>query len=128
MQIFFLLMCDICHERVKTSTIMINIKFQIDIWGSGQERCRNYLRPWYDLQCPFHFFLRFYLFIQERHREGGRDIGRGISRLPTGSLMWDSIPGLQDHDLNQRQMLNCWATQVPCSVCFLNLWWVQRCL
>ena len=37
--------------------------------------------------------LRFYLFIHERHRERGRDIGRGRSRLPVGSLMQDSIPG-----------------------------------
>ena len=28
------------------------------------------------------------------------------SRFPAGSLMWDLIPGLQDHDLSQRQMLN----------------------
>ena len=27
----------------------------------------------------------------------GRDIGRGGSRLPAGSQMWDSIPGLHDH-------------------------------
>ena len=27
-------------------------------------------------------FLRFYLFIHERHTERGRDIGRGRSRLP----------------------------------------------
>ena len=57
------------------------------------------------------FFLRFYLFIHERHRERGRDVGRGRSRLPTGTLMQDSIPGPQDHD--QRQMINHWATQVP---------------
>ena len=36
-----------------------------------------------------------------------------------GSLMWDSIPGLWDHALSQRQMLNRWATQAPPSVCFL---------
>ena len=42
------------------------------------------------------FFLRFYLFIH-RHRERGWDTGRGKSRLHTGSPMWDSIPGLQDH-------------------------------
>ena len=41
------------------------------------------------------FFLRFYLFIHER----GRDIGRGRSRLPVGSLLQDSIPGPQDHNL-----------------------------
>ena len=46
------------------------------------------------------FFLRFYLFIHERHRERGRDTGRGRSRLHAGSLTWDSIPGRQDHDLS----------------------------
>ena len=51
------------------------------------------------------------LFIHERHTERGRDIGRGRSRLPAGSLMWDSIPGLQGHALSWRQMLNHWATQ-----------------
>ena len=35
----------------------------------------------------------------------GRDIGRGRSRLLAGSLMQNSIPRPQDHDLNQRQML-----------------------
>lgn len=39
------------------------------------------------------FFERLYSFINERHRERGRDIDRGRSRLLTGSLMWDSIPG-----------------------------------
>ena len=29
-------------------------------------------------------------------RERGRDTGGGSSRLHAGSLMWDSIPGLQD--------------------------------
>ena len=36
---------------------------------------------------------------KERERERGRDRGRGRSRLPTRSLTWDSIPGLQDHTL-----------------------------
>ena len=59
------------------------------------------------------FCLRFYLFIYERHTEKDRDISRGRSRLPEGSLMQDSIPGPRDHDLSQRQTLNHWATQVP---------------
>ena len=59
------------------------------------------------------FFLRFYLLINETHTERGRDIGRGRSRLPAGSLMWDSIPGPWDHDPSQRQTLNHWATWVP---------------
>ena len=67
------------------------------------------------------FFLRFYLFIHERHTERSRDIGRGRSRLPTGSLMQDSIPGAWDHTLSQRQTLNHWATLVPPSHRLFNL-------
>ena len=47
-----------------------------------------------------------------RDIEKGRDIDRGRSMLPAGSLMRDSIPGPWDHDLSQRQMLNHGATQV----------------
>ena len=39
-----------------------------------------------------------------RDREKGRDTGRGRSRLHAGSPMWDSILGLQDHTLGQRQI------------------------
>ena len=39
------------------------------------------------------FFKIIYLSIHERHRERGRDTGRERSRLPTGSPMWDLIPG-----------------------------------
>ena len=44
-------------------------------------------------------FLRCYLFIHERQRERGRDTSRGRSRLLAGSLMWNLIPGFQDHTL-----------------------------
>ena len=49
----------------------------------------------------FFFFKFFYLFMIVTHteRERGRDTGRGRSRLHAGSLMWDSISGLQDHVL-----------------------------
>ena len=70
--------------------------------------------------CLFVCFFTFYLFIHESHRERGRDISRGRSRLPVGSLMWDSIPGPRDHSLNRRQMLNHWATQVPLFLLFLT--------
>ena len=40
-------------------------------------------------------------------RERGRDTGRGRSRLHApGSPTWDSIPGLQDRTLGQRQVPN----------------------
>ena len=45
---------------------------------------------------------RFYLFIHERYTERGTDIGRGKSRLPTGSPMRDSI---------QDPRIMRWATQ-----------------
>ena len=41
-----------------------------------------------------------------RDTKRGRDIGRGRSRLPVGSLMQDSIPGPWDHDLSQRLTFN----------------------
>ena len=50
-----------------------------------------------------------------RDTERGRDVGRGRSRLPAGSLMWDSIPGPWDYAQSQRQMLNhraTWASRV----------------
>ena len=34
--------------------------------------------------------------------------------------MWDLIPGLQDHVLGGRQMLNCWATRAAPNLYF---WW-----
>ena len=39
-------------------------------------------------------------------RDTERGIGRKRSRLLTRSLMWDSISGLQDHDLSQRKTHN----------------------
>ena len=48
------------------------------------------------------------MIVTERQRERGRDIGRGRgrSRLHAGSLMWDSIPGLQDHTPGLQAALN----------------------
>ena len=53
-----------------------------------------------------HSFIYSFIhsFIHERHTERGRDTDRGRSRLPTGSLMRDSIPGPWDHHLSQTQM------------------------
>ena len=57
------------------------------------------------------YFLKafIYLFMRDTGRQGHR----GKSRFPAGTLMQDWIPGPQDHDLSQRQVLNHWATQVP---------------
>ena len=52
----------------------------------------------------FLIFLKilFYMFMRDTERERGRDTGRGRCRLSLGSLMQDSVPGPQDHDLSQR--------------------------
>ena len=63
-----------------------------------------------------------HLFMTDTERERGRDTGRGRSRLLAGSPKWDSIPGLQDCALGQRQALNRCATQGSLCVCtFLYL-------
>ena len=41
---------------------------------------------------------------RQRHRQREK-------QSPCREVMWDSIPGLQDHALSWRQRLNCWATQ-----------------
>ena len=54
------------------------------------------------------FFLRFIYNSWETQRERQRH--RGRSRLPTGSLMQDSIPEPKDHDLAQGR---CSTTESP---------------
>ena len=66
----------------------------------------------------FFFFKILILFIHERHAERSRDIGRGRSKLPVGSLMQDSIPGPWDRNLSQRQTLNHLATQASMGIFF----------
>ena len=50
------------------------------------------------------FFFKIYSFMRDTER--GREMVRGKSRLHAGSLMWDSIPGSQDHALSRRQTPN----------------------
>ena len=63
----------------------------------------------------FFIFIKDFIYIFMRDTETCRNVGRGRSRLPTGSLMQNLIPGSQDHAMSQRKMLNHWATQVPLS-------------
>ena len=59
----------------------------------------------------------YLLFMRERERE--RERQREKQAPCTGSLMWDSIPGLQDHALGQRQAPNRCATQGSLYLLFL---------
>ena len=45
---------------------------------------------WHKAVALLFFFLRFYLFMRDTER--GKDTGRGRSRLPARSLIWDLIP------------------------------------
>ena len=55
----------------------------------------------------FSFLKKYFIYLFMRDTERGRDISRGRSRFPAGSVMWDSIPGPRDHnDPSQRQTLN----------------------
>ena len=56
--------------------------------------------------------------MHEGHRENGRDIGRGRSRLPAGSPMWGLDPRTPASCPGRRQVLNHGATQVPLKMLF----------
>ena len=76
-----------------------------------------------------YFFKYFYLFERKNKRERERNTTKMERQRErekqthcwAGSLMWDLIPGPQDYDLCQRQMLNHWATQVPPKIIFKRL-------
>ena len=70
----------------------------------------------------YYYFLKKFI-VTQRERERGRDTSRGRSRLHAGSPMWDSIPGVRDHSLSQRQMLNHGAIQVSWILWFLFRDW-----
>ena len=70
------------------------------------------------------FFL--FLFIYDIHRERKRERQRHRQREKqapcTGSPMWDSIPGLQDRALGQRQAPNCCTTQGSPDIHYFYRW------
>ena len=61
----------------------------------------------------FFLFFFFYLFTYDSHTERERQRHRQREKQApcTGSLIWDSIPDLQDRALGQRQAPNGCATQ-----------------
>ena len=70
---------------------------------------------------PFiYLFFKFYLFmiVTQRERERQRHRQREKQVPCTGSPTWDSIPGLQDRALGQRQAPNRCATQGSLSLLF----------
>ena len=64
--------------------------------------CQHYCLFYVTCSILFFFLKIFNLFIHERHRERGRDTGRGRSRLPAESPMQDSILGPWDHNLSRK--------------------------
>ena len=59
----------------------------------------------------FKDFIYLFMIVTERERERQRHRQREKQAPCTGSPMWDSIPGLQDRALGQRQAPNRCATQ-----------------
>ena len=53
----------------------------------------------YDCIC---IYIKRFIYLFMRDTERGRSTGRGRSRPPAVSLMWDWIPGPRDHTLSQR--------------------------
>ena len=115
--------------------IMASGSFQSMLWGWAIGCSAGLLMPldhtiWMKERASFGscykspriFFLRFYLFIYERHRE--RERQRHKQREKQTLCMKpdvDLVPVLQDHALSQRQMLNRWATQAsPNKTLFAN--------
>ena len=56
-------------------------------------------------------FFIFFMIVTERERKRQRHRQREKQAPCTGSPMWDSIPGLQDRALGQRQAPNSCTTQ-----------------
>ena len=75
------------------------------------------LQVLHTVSANYYFFFNFYLFMivthteRERERERQRHRQREKQAPCTGSPTWDSIPGLQDRALGQRQAPNRCATQ-----------------
>ena len=60
------------------------------------------------------------MIVTERERERQRHRQREKQAPCTGSLMWDSIPGLQDRTLGQRQALNAAPPRDPAIIDWIN--------
>ena len=75
-------------ERIVTGN---DYATEINDYDSNCHACHLLTRAQFYFFILF-YFLRFYLSIPERYRERDRDTGRGRSRLPARSLMWDLIP------------------------------------
>ena len=70
------------------------------------------------------FILFYFIFIYDSHRERERQRHRQREKQApcTGSPTWDSIPGLQDCALGQREAPNRCATQGSLDSVFILLW------
>ena len=97
------------HFKSPNTADFNGVHQQVSSWG-------QWLSPWGAGACwppAFFFFFNFYLFmiVTQRQRERQRHRQREKQAPCTGSPTWDSIPGLQDRALGQRQALKRCATQ-----------------
>ena len=85
--------CCLCQLKNNIEVVCKTVKLHCD--GeclTNATRCGEF-----ELPHDIYIIFIFKDFIYERERE--RERGRGRSRIHIGSLMWDLIPGLQDHAL-----------------------------
>ena len=93
------------HWRGKKKRDSLKVNIPVS-WDNKTKRSNN-------------FWEEDFIYSFMRDTERGGDRGRGRSRLPAGNVMWNLIPGPQDHALSQRQLLNHWATQASQVTTFL---------
>ena len=106
--------------KVSCLTLRFSIRFEF-IFVSGVREWSSFILLHVAVQFSQHHLLNIlcfflfndfiYLFMRDTQRERQRHRQREKQAPCTGSPMWDSIPGLQDGALGQRQVPNRCATQ-----------------
>ena len=99
------------YTRNQLSLRVLRLDFLLEQVQIPDERLKGGIVLFIIFKDFIYLFIHSFI-LHDRHRQKGRDIGRGrINRLHAGSLMRDSIPEPRDQTLSRRQTLNYWATQ-----------------
>ena len=118
---------DPCSPTWSSPTICLFVQFiHLIIPFPSQVIMAHFSFPF--LFSSFQNFIHLLERVRKQERARAEEGNTEERQVPSwaGSPKWYLIPGPQDHDLSQRQMLN-WATQAPHgSLFFLSFWeWLQ---